>query len=237
MTWWLWRGACTRSHPELGRENPQRPWYCVLRRGRVGRRQVFQPIRFPLDAGWSSPVARQAHNLKAAGSNPAPATTDSCLVFGARRTPVLGAFLRVAEESSTRAGPGFSAISPYSSARRPSCASASGINTIRSMRLRIACAASARIVGKSRGGSPQVAASPARPFRPSTPPCVSRVPPAGHAQRVIPCAPLDAGGRNMRPSLFATPSCGSGRKNGPAGGRTKRMPRNPRIMMATQPLL
>ena len=25
------------------------------------------------DAGWSSPVARQAHNLKAAGSNPAPA--------------------------------------------------------------------------------------------------------------------------------------------------------------------
>ncbi len=27
-----------------------------------------------LIAGWSSPVARQAHNLKAAGSNPAPAT-------------------------------------------------------------------------------------------------------------------------------------------------------------------
>ena len=25
-------------------------------------------------AGWSSPVARQAHNLKAAGSNPAPAS-------------------------------------------------------------------------------------------------------------------------------------------------------------------
>jgi hypothetical protein len=44
-TWWLWRGARTRSHPELGRENPQRPWYCVSRRGRVGRRQVFQPIR------------------------------------------------------------------------------------------------------------------------------------------------------------------------------------------------
>ena len=29
-------------------------------------------------AGWSSPVARQAHNLKAAGSNPAPATNDTC---------------------------------------------------------------------------------------------------------------------------------------------------------------
>jgi hypothetical protein len=27
------------------------------------------------DAGWSSPVARQAHNLEVAGSNPAPATT------------------------------------------------------------------------------------------------------------------------------------------------------------------
>ncbi len=77
MTWWLWRGAYTRSHPELGRENPQRPWYCVLRHGRVGRRQVFQPIKTslpPINAGWSSPVARQAHNLKAARSNRAPAT-------------------------------------------------------------------------------------------------------------------------------------------------------------------
>ena len=26
------------------------------------------------DAGWSSPVARKAHNLEAVGSNPAPAT-------------------------------------------------------------------------------------------------------------------------------------------------------------------
>src|SRR4029077_8877447 len=79
-TWWLWRGDCTRSHPELGRENPQRPWYCVSRRGRVGRRQVFQhspPLHHiitPTTAGWSSPVARQAHNLKVIGSNPIPAT-------------------------------------------------------------------------------------------------------------------------------------------------------------------
>ena len=29
------------------------------------------------DAGWSSPVARQAHNLKAAGSNPAPAPSSA----------------------------------------------------------------------------------------------------------------------------------------------------------------
>ena len=32
----------------------------------------FKDARF--GAGWSSPVARQAHNLKVAGSNPAPAT-------------------------------------------------------------------------------------------------------------------------------------------------------------------
>ena len=44
-TWWLWRGARTRSLPELGRENPQRPWYCASRHGRVGRRQVFQSIQ------------------------------------------------------------------------------------------------------------------------------------------------------------------------------------------------
>ena len=76
-TWWPWRGAPTRSHPELGRENPQRPWYCVSRHGRVGRRQVFQStLTHPTltTAGWSSPVARQAHNLKVIGSNPIPAT-------------------------------------------------------------------------------------------------------------------------------------------------------------------
>ena len=32
---------------------------------------------FVSGAGWSSPVARQAHNLKVAGSNPAPATSKS----------------------------------------------------------------------------------------------------------------------------------------------------------------
>ena len=42
MTWWSWREVNTRSHPELGRENSQRRWYSVSRRGRVGRRQVFQ---------------------------------------------------------------------------------------------------------------------------------------------------------------------------------------------------
>src|ERR1700759_4840097 len=32
------------------------------------------PLYYMNPAGWSSLVARQAHNLKAAGSNPAPAT-------------------------------------------------------------------------------------------------------------------------------------------------------------------
>ena len=38
-----------------------------------GARRLFRTFR-DFDAGWSSPVARQAHNLKVAGSNPAPAT-------------------------------------------------------------------------------------------------------------------------------------------------------------------
>ena len=43
----------------------------------IGAKRENNPYRiklYHLDAGWSSPVARQAHNLKAAGSNPAPAT-------------------------------------------------------------------------------------------------------------------------------------------------------------------
>ena len=38
------------------------------------------------DAGWSSPVARQAHNLKVVGSNPTPATNKKPL------SPGLGGF-------------------------------------------------------------------------------------------------------------------------------------------------
>jgi hypothetical protein len=33
------------------------------------------------DAGWSSPVARQAHNLKVVGSNPAPATNHKIKLY------------------------------------------------------------------------------------------------------------------------------------------------------------
>ena len=44
-----------------------KPWDDVFE-----RRCLFQGD--VLDAGWSSPVARQAHNLKVTGSNPVPAT-------------------------------------------------------------------------------------------------------------------------------------------------------------------
>src|ERR1051326_1072562 len=36
----------------------------------------------PNNAGWSSPVARQAHNLKVEGSNPSPATKKASLYKG-----------------------------------------------------------------------------------------------------------------------------------------------------------
>ena len=39
------------------------------------RPSVSQFKEVSLGAGWSSPVARQAHNLKVVGSNPTPATT------------------------------------------------------------------------------------------------------------------------------------------------------------------
>ena len=42
-------------------------------RATAGRAKVRPGQRF--NAGWSSPVARQAHNLKVIGSNPIPATT------------------------------------------------------------------------------------------------------------------------------------------------------------------
>ncbi len=41
-----------------------------------------------VNAGWSSPVARQAHNLKAAGSNPAPATRHNTTII---KTPWINA--------------------------------------------------------------------------------------------------------------------------------------------------
>src|SRR5215472_18560901 len=50
-------GPNTRSHPELGRENPQRPWYCRSSGGRVGRRQARQTPQLSLiiQPLWHSP--------------------------------------------------------------------------------------------------------------------------------------------------------------------------------------
>ena len=69
-TWWLWRGARTRSLPELGRENPQRPWYCVSRHGRVGRRQVFQSMH-KINARHKTRPRQPANSSR---SNTAPRT-------------------------------------------------------------------------------------------------------------------------------------------------------------------
>src|SRR5690349_10327255 len=65
---------------------------------RLSRSGVFVWRRWPPgDAGWSSPVARQAHNLKVAGSNPAPATNKTAVLrdgfllrrrLGMRRLPL-----------------------------------------------------------------------------------------------------------------------------------------------------
>ena len=58
-------------------------------------------------AGWSSPVARQAHNLKVAGSNPAPATKHSKTRTepAAARTAHTPARTAHAARASTRPGP------------------------------------------------------------------------------------------------------------------------------------
>jgi hypothetical protein len=63
LTWWLWRGGCTRSHSELGRETPLRRWYFVLRRGRVGRCQVCRAVLpdFCADAVWASKAQTKSH--------------------------------------------------------------------------------------------------------------------------------------------------------------------------------
>jgi hypothetical protein len=68
-------------------------------------------------AGWSSPVARQAHNLKVAGSNPAPATT-----FTERRNPSGTAVSPEAAflVSGLSASETILAISPTSSTVNPS---------------------------------------------------------------------------------------------------------------------
>ena len=88
-TWWLLRGGCTRSHSEHGRETPQRQWYSVLRRGRVGRCQVcktqhmikyqssqhtLRPSRYKRAAisGLSRLKRRHAYEIKEGAPNTRP---------------------------------------------------------------------------------------------------------------------------------------------------------------------
>jgi hypothetical protein len=83
--------------------------------------------RIAFDAGWSSPVARQAHNLKAAGSNPAPATIFICSTKSSGLKA--GSFSFACLESRRIA-----ASSPRTSTRSLPC---SGISTIDSTKPRI----------------------------------------------------------------------------------------------------
>ena len=59
-------GQNTRSHPELGRENPQRRWYCRSSGGRAGRRQARQTPLHPRspsaspDPSNNAPVPRSS---------------------------------------------------------------------------------------------------------------------------------------------------------------------------------
>ena len=59
---------------------------------------------FKHDAGWSSPVARQAHNLKVVGSNPTPATNYSIksISYTTSKISVFGFFLRFKPDNDYR---------------------------------------------------------------------------------------------------------------------------------------
>ncbi len=52
------------------------------------REQSKEESRKSLIAGWSSPVARQAHNLKVVGSNPTPATKYKKIRYRKRPQPL-----------------------------------------------------------------------------------------------------------------------------------------------------
>ena len=56
------------------RSSPGLPNTSILSTDHTSKAPLPHKRRFSFDAGWSSPVARQAHNLKVAGSNPAPAS-------------------------------------------------------------------------------------------------------------------------------------------------------------------
>ena len=73
-----------RPKTRESRSPPGLPTYPTNSTDRTGSRHAPKPIT---PAGWSSPVARQAHNLKVTGSNPVPATkakSDLCKVTNPR---------------------------------------------------------------------------------------------------------------------------------------------------------
>ena len=53
---------CTRSHPELGRETPQRQWYSVSRRGRVGRCQACKEQDTTTNTNHTTKLFKHKHN-------------------------------------------------------------------------------------------------------------------------------------------------------------------------------
>jgi hypothetical protein len=65
-----------KNSPLYPKPNPQgEPHACSPDAARgTSPRRLAPPTHNTHDAGWSSPVARQAHNLKVTGSNPVPAT-------------------------------------------------------------------------------------------------------------------------------------------------------------------
>src|SRR5882762_10640403 len=86
---------------------PMRPF--VLKES-VFRFAQKESHNYSKTAGWSSLVARQAHNLKAAGSNPAPAT-KFLLISGA---PSRLRYSKSAGKNSTSAYPMMSAAESIS---------------------------------------------------------------------------------------------------------------------------
>ena len=70
------------------------------------RRFCLRTNASDVGAGWSSPVARQAHNLKVAGSNPAPATNKSRLraAFLLPRLIIVGALAMVGDVEALALG-------------------------------------------------------------------------------------------------------------------------------------
>ena len=96
-------GKSTRSHPELGRENPQRPWYCVSRRGRVGRRQVFQGQVFQARV-FQARVSAPSRRPSARGRKIPPNADSRRPRHIARNTPSLENRYRGVEQPGSSSG-------------------------------------------------------------------------------------------------------------------------------------